>query len=155
MYIPWSRILFDMPVVTLLVKKFPTFCGTERFISMLIRPSLSQQDPITIFRLFKVSTLRRMCVYVFCLLKVIQWNDHEICRDIHILSLIMAFSMLVAGHFVCWINECLCWATKSIEDSAVGVGRSCSLDMQVLLLCVCVWREEWPHFWYAQSTSKS
>jgi len=72
MYIPWSRVLIDMPVVTLLVKKFPTFCGTERFISMLTRPSLSQQDPITIFKLFMVSTLRRRCMYVFYLLKVIQ-----------------------------------------------------------------------------------
>ena len=55
------------------------------------------------------------------------------------------FSMLVVGLcFVCWIHECLCSAAKSIEDSAVGVGRSCSLDMQVLLccICVCVWREE-------------
>lgn len=28
MYIPWNRVLIDMPVVTRLVKKFPTFCGT-------------------------------------------------------------------------------------------------------------------------------
>jgi hypothetical protein len=72
MYIPWSRVLIDKSVVTLLVKKFPTFCGTERFVSIFTRPSLSQQDPVAIFKLFKVSTLMRMCMYVFSLLKVIQ-----------------------------------------------------------------------------------
>ena len=44
------------------------------------------------------------------------------------------FSMLVVGLcFVCGIDECLCFATKSVEDSAIGVGRSRSSDMQVLL----------------------
>jgi hypothetical protein len=30
---PWSRVLLDKLIVTKLVKKFPTFYGTQRFIT--------------------------------------------------------------------------------------------------------------------------
>jgi len=33
---PWSRVLLENLIVTLLVKKFPAFFGTQRFIAMFI-----------------------------------------------------------------------------------------------------------------------
>jgi hypothetical protein len=29
---PWSRVIFEKPLVTQLLKNFPTFCGNRRFI---------------------------------------------------------------------------------------------------------------------------
>jgi hypothetical protein len=191
MYIPWSRVLMDMPVVTLKVKKFPNFCGTERFISIFTRPSLSHQYLITIFKLFKVSTLRRICMYVFCLLTLsspvmppglervkgytMKW-PWDMCRHSHtefihglqrgyILRLLMIYFnhrnilmhvllqcasgralfclldrwMFVLSHKKHW--RFCCWSRKELLFRYAG--------------SLCVWWEEWPHCWCAQSTSKS
>jgi hypothetical protein len=35
--IPWSRVLLEKLKVTQLVKKFPAFYGTHRFITVFIR----------------------------------------------------------------------------------------------------------------------
>jgi len=34
---PWSRVVLEKLIVTQLVKKFSTFCGTRRFITVLTR----------------------------------------------------------------------------------------------------------------------
>jgi len=34
---PWSTVLLEKPIVTQLLKKFPAFYGTRRFITVLTR----------------------------------------------------------------------------------------------------------------------
>jgi len=46
---PWSRVLLEKLILTQLFKKFPTFYGTQRFVTMFTRAynwSLSQANGI-------------------------------------------------------------------------------------------------------------
>jgi len=50
---PWSRVSLENVTVTQLVKKFPAFCGTRKFITLFTRDRnfsfLNQMYPVHIF----------------------------------------------------------------------------------------------------------